>query len=173
MSKARIYRPDTVTARKSSQKAVVCQSAFRAVFGYDMPSDEIAESIRAGFPVSVVARLQETLGTPQGMLLKIVHIAPSTLTRRRGKTATPKVSGKEKDEPQRLTPDESGRIYRVTAVLEDAMRLFEGDREAALRWLKQPAKALGGVTPLSYLDTEAGADAVRDLIGRLEYGVFA
>jgi putative toxin-antitoxin system antitoxin component (TIGR02293 family) len=171
MTKARIYRPEIVTARKSSQEAVVRQSAFRAVFGHEIPSDELAKSIRAGFPVSVVGRLQEVLEAPQGMLLKIVHISPSTLTRRRGKTTTPRLSGKGMEEPQRLTPDESGRIYRVTAVLEDAMRLFEGDREAALRWLKQPAKALGGATPLSYLDTEAGADAVRDLIGRLEYGV--
>ena len=49
--------------------------------------------------------------------------------------------------------------------------LFEGDSEAARRWLNEPAKALGGNTPLQHLDTEAGAGEVQDLIGRLQQGV--
>lgn len=65
----------------------------------------------------------------------------------------------------------SKREGKAAEVMDEALRLFEGDREAALLWLNRPAKALGGVTPMSCLDTIAGADAVRDLIGRLEYGV--
>lgn len=49
--------------------------------------------------------------------------------------------------------------------------MFEGDKNAAVAWLKRPAKALGGSTPLDYLDTAAGAEAVHDLITRLEHGV--
>ena len=55
----------------------------------------------------------------------------------------------------------------------NALQLFEGDSEQARRWLSQPARALGGVSPLAYLDTEAGAAEVRRLIGRLEHGVYA
>jgi putative toxin-antitoxin system antitoxin component (TIGR02293 family) len=51
------------------------------------------------------------------------------------------------------------------------LQLFEGDRTAAQRWLNEPAKALGGSKPIDYLDTEAGAEAVHDLILRLEHGV--
>lgn len=40
-------------------------------------------------------------------------------------------------------------------------------------WLNQSAKALGGASPMSCLDTKAGVDAVRDLIGRLEHGLSA
>ncbi len=51
------------------------------------------------------------------------------------------------------------------------MRLFAGDRTAAKRWLNEPAKALAGSSRNRYSDTEAGAEAVRDLILRLEHGV--
>lgn len=67
----------------------------------------------------------------------------------------------------------SKREDTATEVMNEAARLFEGDRKAALLWLNQPAKALGGVTPMSCLDTKAGVDAVRDLIGRLEHGVIS
>ncbi len=43
----------------------------------------------------------------------------------------------------------------------------------ARQWLEQSAKALGGRTPMEYLETEAGANEVEDLIGRLEHGVIA
>ena len=49
--------------------------------------------------------------------------------------------------------------------------LFEGDSEAARKWLNEPAKALGGNTPLQHFDTESGAEEVRVLIARLEQGV--
>lgn len=59
----------------------------------------------------------------------------------------------------------------ITDVMNEAVRLFEGDRDAASLWLNRPAKALGGATPMSCLDTKTGVDEVKDLIGRLEYGV--
>jgi len=52
------------------------------------------------------------------------------------------------------------------------LQLFEGDAESARRWLSEPAKALGGDSPLQHLTTEAGVAQVLDLIGRLEYGVY-
>ena len=36
---------------------------------------------------------------------------------------------------------------------------------------KEPAWALGDVTPLQYADTELGAQEVEDLLGRIEHGV--
>lgn len=48
-----------------------------------------------------------------------------------------------------------------------AVSLFEGDLEAAEKWLSQPLPALGGLTPI-----QAPLEEVLDLIGRLEHGVF-
>jgi putative toxin-antitoxin system antitoxin component (TIGR02293 family) len=66
---------------------------------------------------------------------------------------------------------ESERIVRETherqELLSAAVVLFEGDEEAAKKWLKQPLSALSGKSP-----AEAPFKDVMDLIGRLEHGVF-
>ena len=39
--------------------------------------------------------------------------------------------------------------------------------------MKSPNASLGGVTPLSMLDTDLGAGSVMDTLGRIEHGIFA
>ncbi|MGE5153324.1 MAG: antitoxin Xre/MbcA/ParS toxin-binding domain-containing protein [Bdellovibrio bacteriovorus] len=116
--------------------------------------------VRTGLPTTVIEGLARSLGTSQRDLLAASAIAPATLTRRRNAGG-------------RLTPAESDRIYRIADCLADAIRLFEGDRDAARGWLMEPARALGGATPFEYLATEVGATEVRRLIGRLEHGVYS
>lgn len=48
-----------------------------------------------------------------------------------------------------------------------------GSIEAAERWLNELQPTLGGVTPLSLLDTEEGARMVYNILGRIEHGVFS
>lgn len=118
--------------------------------------DLVAE-IRQGLPVKVIDTLIKELAISQQVLLQVIGLPTATLTRRRAQ--------------KRLTPQESDRVYRVATAYRAALQLFEGDAKAARHWLNEPAKALGGNPPLQHLDTEAGADEVQDLIGRLEHGV--
>ena len=71
-----------------------------------------------------------------------------------------------------LSPEESAKFLRFARVVERAGEVFE-DSAAALAWLRTDNAALGGVTPLSLLDTDIGADSVLDTLGRIEHGVFA
>lgn len=121
----------------------------------------VVKQVQIGFPVAAIETLGETLQITQQSLLRIAHIAPATLARRR------------KPPGDLLSPEESDRIYRIASTCDLALRLFEGDADAARRWLNEPAKALGGQTPFEHLATEAGAAQVRDLIGRLESGVYS
>ena len=105
-------------------------------------------------------KLASELRVSQQTVLKVAGIASATLARRR------------KSASGRLSSEESDRVYRIAAAYRDALQLFEGDAESARRWLNEPAKALGGDSPLQHLVTEAGAAEVRDLIGRLEHGVY-
>jgi putative toxin-antitoxin system antitoxin component (TIGR02293 family) len=77
-----------------------------------------------------------------------------------------------RDQPEgRLQPDESDRLVRAARIFAQAVGLFEGDEEAARRWLTSPQPALGGSTPWDYAATEIGAREVENLIGRLEHGI--
>ncbi|MEJ2327720.1 MAG: DUF2384 domain-containing protein [Chromatiaceae bacterium] len=153
---ARVFRP---RASASGSAPAPANEVFLRL-GLRTDDASLVEQIHGGFPVTVVVKLASELGTPQQTVLKIARIAPSTLTRRRQSP-----SG-------RLTPEESDRVYRIAAAYRAALRLFEGDEDAARGWLKAPAKAFGGATPLQHLDTDAGAAGVHDLIGRLEHGVY-
>ena len=46
-----------------------------------------------------------------------------------------------------------------------------GDESAAAQWLRTPAPALGGATPMDYATTDFGARDVIRWIGRLEHGI--
>ncbi|HEY3245632.1 MAG TPA: antitoxin Xre/MbcA/ParS toxin-binding domain-containing protein [Phycisphaerae bacterium] len=116
------------------------------------------EQVRAGFPFRALERFRRASGFSAGRIAEVVRIPPRTLARRRA-------GGK-------LRPEESERLLRVARVFEQTVELFDGDVNAARGWLMRARKALGGQTPLGLAQTEIGARAVEDLIGRLEHGVF-
>ncbi len=118
---------------------------------------DVLARVRCGFAYEAVVRLREGLDLPLDALAACVGIPARTLARRR--------------EEGRLRPDESERVLRLARLLDLAIQLFEGDAEAARRWLRGPRKALGGETALDYARTEVGAREVERLIGQLEHGV--
>jgi putative toxin-antitoxin system antitoxin component (TIGR02293 family) len=64
------------------------------------------------------------------------------------------------------------KTLRTKAIVE-AVALFEGDRKAAEHWLSTPVRGLGRRKPYDLLVTREGIQQVRDIIGRLEHGVFS
>ncbi|MGB7190302.1 MAG: antitoxin Xre/MbcA/ParS toxin-binding domain-containing protein, partial [Acidobacteriaceae bacterium] len=73
----------------------------------------------------------------------------------------------------RLSSEESERLLRISKLFDDSLSLFDGDREAAVNWLRTPKKALRNQSPLHFARTEIGAREVENLIGRIEHGVFS
>jgi putative toxin-antitoxin system antitoxin component (TIGR02293 family) len=71
-----------------------------------------------------------------------------------------------------FTPNESDKLYRFTTVLLRATALFEANQDEAITWLQSNIKGLGDNRPLDMISTRAGCVAVKDIIGRLENGVF-
>jgi putative toxin-antitoxin system antitoxin component (TIGR02293 family) len=120
---------------------------------------QIVRQVRAGFPFSRLAKFQKSTELPWETIARFVAIPQRTLTRRQSQG--------------RLLPDESDRIWRASTVFDLAVDLFEGDAAAARQWLLAPQAGLGGEIPLEFASTGVGAREVENLIGRLEYGVFA
>jgi putative toxin-antitoxin system antitoxin component (TIGR02293 family) len=69
----------------------------------------------------------------------------------------------------RLARHESDRIYRLARTVALAKH-YIGDKDSAARWLRRPNRALGGSAPLDLMDTELGARAVENVLGRIAYG---
>lgn len=126
----------------------------RRLFGRD-----VAARVKAGLPVTEFDALRELLGLTVECLAGKIGISIATLSRRRQ-------SG------QPLDAGRSDRLLRFARLYRLAADLHDGDEEAARAWLRKPAGALDGETPLDHADTEAGAREVENLIGRLEHAVY-
>jgi putative toxin-antitoxin system antitoxin component (TIGR02293 family) len=122
-------------------------------------SMQLVQAISNGFSFVTLERVRKETGLPMEQLAASIGMSPRTLTRRK----------KEK----KLSASESDRLVTVSRLLTQAVELFEGDKEKALRWFMQSNRALGKLTPLEMAATETGAREVENLIGRLEHGVFS
>ncbi len=122
-------------------------------------SMQLVQAISNGFSFVTLERVRKETGLPMEQLADSIGMSPRTLTRRK----------KEK----KLSASESDRLVTVSRLLTQAVELFEGDKEKALRWFMQSNRALGKLTPLEMAATETGAREVENLIGRLEHGVFS
>jgi putative toxin-antitoxin system antitoxin component (TIGR02293 family) len=120
---------------------------------------QLVQAIGSGFSFATLERVRKETGLPMERLAISIGLSPRTLTRRK----------KEK----KLSAAESDRLVTVTRLLTQAVDLFEGNKASALRWVVQPNRALGNLSPLDMAATETGAREVENLIGRLEHGVFS
>jgi len=123
----------------------------------EMPSGPIVEQLRHGFLYDEFEALRRWLDVSEEQLANWLDISRATLHRRK-KTG-------------HFDKNESDRIARLARVFGKAFELF-GSEEAAREWLKSPAHAMSGETPIAFCDTEVGARIVEDLIGQIEHGVF-
>ncbi len=76
------------------------------------------------------------------------------------------------DKNQPLTIEESDRAVRLVRIQTLAEETF-ADPAKANRWLRKELSELGGETPLSVAQTEAGARVVETILGKLAWGAAA
>tara|TARA_R110001599_G_scaffold135660_3_gene314003 strand:+ start:346 stop:552 length:207 start_codon:yes stop_codon:yes gene_type:complete len=62
---------------------------------------------------------------------------------------------------------------KITSELLDYASKILGDEETARYWLHTPKKALGGRIPMDVVYNFEGLQSVRNLLGRIEHGIFS
>ncbi|MEM1083706.1 MAG: antitoxin Xre/MbcA/ParS toxin-binding domain-containing protein [Verrucomicrobiota bacterium] len=118
----------------------------------------VIRRIREGLPMAEFAALGDWMQMSDEELAPLLGISRATFHRR-------KKAG-------HLEPPESEKLIRFARLITRATEVFEGE-ESAREWLRTPAVAFEGESPLSFADTEIGAREVEYLLGRLEHGVFS
>ena len=114
--------------------------------------------IREGFSGEMVVGLARKMRVPQKEVTSWLHTTPRTIQRY--------IESQEK-----LSPDISDRLAQLVMVFCRSNEVFK-DEDKVSMWLKSPNYALGGVSPLSLMDTMTGIELVLDELGRIEHGVF-
>lgn len=119
--------------------------------------ESIHDAIEKGFDYQDSLKIFSEFDLSSVESANILGISGSTLQRR------------SKD--GRLRRQESDRLYSFLLTLDSATNVFDS-KPAIERWLKRPARALGNKCPIDMLNTTTGFNAVQNLLGQLEHGVF-
>ena len=121
---------------------------------------DLIETIRQGLPKQAIEQLAKALRVKVLDLEHILPVSRRTLQRY------------EQQNVECLPKALSDHMLQVAKVYARAVEVF-ADEERALEWLQASIMALGGLIPMSLLDTSTGVDLVLTELGRIEYGVFA
>jgi putative toxin-antitoxin system antitoxin component (TIGR02293 family) len=148
-----VVRKDRIRDTRQKSGTIIGKVISQAV----APAGLIA-MIEKGLSVTELNELQVSLDLPMEKLAAQLGISTATLHRR-------KLQGK-------LGPMESDRVVRFARLMAKAVEVLESE-ENARQWLRSPQVGLGGAVPLDYAGTEVGAREVENLLGRIEYGVYA
>jgi putative toxin-antitoxin system antitoxin component (TIGR02293 family) len=121
----------------------------------------LVEAVRKGFPLKTADAIVQRID-PQGRYLKSTDIIPKSTLHRRQKSQQP------------LSKDESERIFALSKVLSEALRLYGGDTERCAHFMIRKHPMLGNRTPLELaIESIAGADLVLKLLAKADAGVAA
>ena len=114
--------------------------------------------LRAGLPHAALETLMTRFDLGRDEISRVLHLPLRTIARRKRE--------------RRLQADESDRLCRLARIASHTEDVL-GSAAKAARWLRVPNRALGGVAPLSLLDTDLGSRQVEEVLGRIEHGVFS
>ncbi len=113
---------------------------------------------REGLSFEFLDRIASLLQAQRGDVSKAICVPPTTLARR--------------EKAGRFNTLESDRLVALVTLFDEALSLFENDTTAATEWMSSPVRGLGSKRPVDMLGTRVETQAVFDLIGQLEKGVF-
>jgi putative toxin-antitoxin system antitoxin component (TIGR02293 family) len=134
----------------------VTGAAVARVLGVQASDADLVEVTRKGLPAGSALRLAATGGLSMTQLAAALGVSGRTLARKKGK--------------QLLGAVESDRAVRLARVLALALDVFAGRKAAVIAWLHEPIVALGGKSPVEFVDTDAGLRRVEQILLRLDYG---
>ncbi len=141
----------TLSRKKSN---IVCNKPHFPSFDTNQKS---IDTIKNGYSFTTFKSLAQEMTIPLKDLAKAAGIASTTLHRR--------------ENQGKLDMKESERVYLIGSIFELAVKVL-GSNENAQDWFKTPQIALNNESPLKHITTLPGADAVRDLLFAMEYGIY-
>lgn len=125
---------------------------------FRMTSFEKMELVEKGISKKALESLKDKAGLDYEQLSHALNVARATLINKKGN--------------EKFNKNVSDKILCLADIYSYGYDVF-GDRERFNRWIFRPNRALAGKVPFALLDNTFGRAEIRNLIGRIEYGVYS
>ena len=108
----------------------------------------------ASLPLARDLSVEDALGVAE--VARILGVHPRTIERRRGARKAPR-------------PLEAQRAEKLRDIWRELLALFT--LENAIYWLNHPVPVLENRRPVDVMTEEGGLDRVREVVGRMSWGI--
>jgi putative toxin-antitoxin system antitoxin component (TIGR02293 family) len=125
---------------------------------YVLSSFEKMDLAEKGITKTALEKFKRTAGLDYDQLAMVLNVARATLINKKGN--------------EKFNTDLSDKILGLADLYSYGYEVFE-DRARFNMWIFSSIRALGGQTPFSLLHSSYGRQEVKNLIGRIEYGVYS
>lgn len=120
---------------------------------------DLMRAAAAGVSVKAVRHLQRHMRFTNREMSEVLSISESTLARR-----------EQAQKP--LSRDEAEKAIQLSAVVAKGLEVFENEPDFH-HWLQTSIPALGGERPQALLSSALGREQVREILIRIEWGIFS
>lgn len=119
---------------------------------------EMMDIARAGISKKDLETFKEKTALDYDKLANALAVTRATLINKKG--------------DEKFNTSLSERIVDLASIYSYGYEVFE-DEARFNQWMLRPNMALGGQAPYDLIDNQFGREEVRDIIGRLDYGVYS
>lgn len=123
-----------------------------------MTAIEKMKITREGISKTDLEHLKNKIALDYNQLAKVLSVARATLINKKGK--------------EKFDDDLSAKILGLAEIYSLGYEVFE-DEQLFNNWIFRENIALGGQSPFNFLDNPFGREEVKNIIGRINYGVFS
>ena len=158
-SKSRSYKvKDTET--NLVQEASLAYSTPQRIGYVSNTNSEIdtLRLIKKGIPKKALDRTMQMMGFSLEEMSSILHISERTLRRY--------------DDKSRLNVEQSERIIELNSLYHFGIEVLSTLDNFKI-WINSPILALGQQKPKDFLDTSLGINMLKNILGRIQHGVYS
>ena len=119
---------------------------------------EKIEMINNGISKKDLEYLKQKSGLDYDQLAEVLSVARATLINKKGN--------------EKFNQSLSEKIVSLADIYAYGFEVFE-DEDRFNTWVFRPNQSLGGKAPYNFLGNQYGREEVKNLIGRIDYGVYA
>ncbi len=153
-----VQEPEVFYSLQNKYDRIVSVLGGSAQVGHTVNSDiDLIHITRTGLPKSVVVTVSAILGISMEKMSSLLHVSHRTIQR--------------KGDHELLNVYSTEQILEIATVISRGIEVL-GTIDNFTKWLHKEIRALNYKKPIDYLDTSFGAQLIKDILGKIEHGIY-